>query len=334
MVTFKRASNAWREFVENANRVRWWRSRLLHRVVGPLYETVRKEPPSITDLDWDNLIILDACRYDVFKEVYSESKISGDLSKRQSQGSATPDFLKKNFGDDRFYDTVYVSANVLPSIYLSNKQFHDFIPVWKYGWDDNLRTVTPEKLQEYAIQTSEKYHNKRLIVHFLQPHSPYIGEYRLNTVDTGHDRERRDFLDNSTDDKKDKKNTPPFELLRTGQLSKNEHWKAYKSNLECAIPAVRELLEALPGRTAVTADHGEGFGEFAFPFPIRVYAHPIGVPVPVLTEVPWLVSDSQQRKNITSELPSHSSKESIVDEKVQQRLRDLGYTDTGETIYK
>jgi hypothetical protein len=33
--------------------------------------------------DWDNLIILDACRYDIFAET---NTLSGDLSKRTSRG--------------------------------------------------------------------------------------------------------------------------------------------------------------------------------------------------------------------------------------------------------
>jgi len=38
------------------------------------------------DEDWDTLILLDACRYDMFK---SNSQLEGSLSSRISKGSAT-----------------------------------------------------------------------------------------------------------------------------------------------------------------------------------------------------------------------------------------------------
>ena len=44
--------------------------------------------------DWDNLIVLDACRYDMFKEI---NTIKGNLERGISRGSATSQFLIENF---------------------------------------------------------------------------------------------------------------------------------------------------------------------------------------------------------------------------------------------
>lgn len=43
------------------------------------------------------------------------------------------------------------------------------------------------------------------------------------------------------------------------------------------------------GTTVVTSDHGNHLGEFATPFPIRLYGHPEGIRTPELIRVPWLV---------------------------------------------
>jgi hypothetical protein len=53
---------------------------------------------NVLEEDWDNLVILDACRYDLFKQV---NDISGDLQKRQSQASMTAEFLNRNFAGKR-----------------------------------------------------------------------------------------------------------------------------------------------------------------------------------------------------------------------------------------
>ncbi|WP_152419375.1 hypothetical protein [Halobiforma nitratireducens] len=62
----------------------------------------------VMDKDWDNLILLDACRHDVFKEV---NDISGDLQSVVSKGSTSYEFMKENFSGKELHDTVYVTGN-------------------------------------------------------------------------------------------------------------------------------------------------------------------------------------------------------------------------------
>jgi hypothetical protein len=57
----------------------------------------------IHEQDWDNLLILDACRFDYFDR-YNE--IDGDLQSRQSRGSTSREFIRGNFSNRRAYDTV------------------------------------------------------------------------------------------------------------------------------------------------------------------------------------------------------------------------------------
>ena len=59
--------------------------------------------------DWDNLIILDACRYDYFKE--KQKNIRGELESVVSRGAHSSEFIEKNFLGRKLHDTIYVTAN-------------------------------------------------------------------------------------------------------------------------------------------------------------------------------------------------------------------------------
>lgn len=43
-------------------------------------------------------------------------------------------------------------------------------------WDRKTQTVLPEDMVKKAIEVHKKYPDKRLVIHFVKPHLPYIGE--------------------------------------------------------------------------------------------------------------------------------------------------------------
>ncbi len=49
--------------------------------------------------DWDNLVILDACRHDAFEDL---NEIKGDLEKKASKASMTVEWLEKNLKEKVF----------------------------------------------------------------------------------------------------------------------------------------------------------------------------------------------------------------------------------------
>src|SRR6056297_1717045 len=90
-------------FLREANRLYYRRmNRWSHNVNGI----------DIFSEDWDNFVILDACRYDIFR---NQSELPGHLESRTSKGSSTVEFLKANFDGRDLRDTVYVTAN--PQLY-------------------------------------------------------------------------------------------------------------------------------------------------------------------------------------------------------------------------
>lgn len=303
----------------NWNNKSKWRGVFNYKVAGS-YHLLRhgNDGIHILDKDWDNLIILDACRFDLFSEVIPEFDISGELQKVDSQGGDSAEFLKHNFGDEH-HDIAYVTANPHVKRVLEDP-FHAVDNVWLDGWDDELHTVTAETMRDRAVRAAERFPNKRLIAHFMQPHSPFVGESKL-TVES-YNRARKQAVGETGSDEY----TPDiWEQLRSGEVTEQEVYEAYRSNLVYALHEVETLLPKLSGKTVITSDHGNVFGAKAKPFPTTVYGHTKRLRIPGLIEVPWFTcSDYDQRKEITAEQPVSDSAEPDSPT-VSERLQHLGY---------
>jgi hypothetical protein len=91
------------------------------------------------------------------------------------------------------------------------------------------------------------------------------------------------------------------------------------------LEEVETLLTELPGKTVVSADHGEMLGERMRPIPIIDYGHHAGVYIDELIDVPWFVSKNGSRKNIVAESPSNSDSNSSNREDLANHLQALGY---------
>lgn len=269
--------------------------------------------------EWDNLIILDACRYDYFERI-CDNYLSGNLKKVISPGSGTSEWLRRVFDNKKFDDIVYVSANPFINPRGSNlvegfngrECFYKVIDVWDRGWDDESKTVPPEKVSKEARMARARYPNKRLIIHFMQPHQPYLS---LGPIRKGFEsaavrakyssykvRIKRDLVGKIRKSigsivesflgslgrrkayriKRALNLRPPEESELVAQkYGKNVLRNAYMENLRIVLEEVVELLERIPNeKSVITLDHGELLGEDGF------YSHQIDHPL--LREVPWL----------------------------------------------
>lgn len=289
---------------------------LLLRELNKLYFTrlgSREHNTSGQDIferDWDNLIILDACRYDIFKE---ESHLPGKLEQVTSKGASTTEFLDGNFADRELHDTVYVTAN--PQYYRHHEAIrcepHDVVNVWlEDGWNEEYGTVLPKTVESFASAAAEEYENKRLVIHYLQPHYPFLDS---NTV----------FDKGQVEDEGDDRAF--WQQIMTGKLDVDVDrlWRLYERNLDQVLSSVERLLSTLTGKTVVTSDHGNMLGERSVPIPVQEWGHPRGVHTPELVEVPWLMIDGERRE-IIPEPPKHDDVLE-TEPSVDQRLRDLGY---------
>lgn len=264
----------------------------------------------IMEEDWDNLIILDACRYDAFCEAQD---IASEVEKRESVASETTRFLKFNFSGQDLRDTVYVTAN--PNIARHwddiDTRFYEIDNLWRTKWDDEQGTVSPETVTEVAIQRHDQFPNKRLIVHYLQPHAPFIGSEQFMRLAKGNSESSV---------------TVPWPELPESHIdvSAADLWEAYMDTLEVTLPYVEQLLSHFQGKTVVTADHGNMFGEREWPIPIRGWGHPPRIYTKELIEIPWLVHNSGTRKMIERGQSNDELKRE-VQTTAMDRLVALGY---------
>ena len=290
-------------FVRHANR-------LYHRRLG--LREHNHEGTAIFEEDWDNLLVLDACRYDMFER---RSELPGRLERRRSSGSATTEFLKANIAGRDLRDTVYVTAN--PQLYRNREtihaSFHHVVDIWKEeGWDEEQGTVLPETVTEHAKRAAREFPHKRLFVHYMQPHYP--------------------FVESATDFDKHHLTTREGEnvwsqlLLGELDIGREQVWELYEENLDRALPHIAELMDGLDGKTVVTADHGNMVGERSFPLPIREWGHPRGTYTDELVTVPWLVFENGPRRTIRPGEPVAQS-DAVDEDVVANRLRNLGYAE-------
>lgn len=268
------------------------------RVPGYNYKKNR----SVFDRDWDTLVILDACRYDIATQ-YDWG--ATDIDVHRSRSTNTKEFYINEVSGRDLRDTVYVTANVWISELADN------------GYDFNLhRIITSEIDPESVYQKAETaYHdftNKRIVVHFTQPHFPVIIDGYETVNDEWFCPEK------------------PLNLwgnkligYHDTEISREELLDAYKANLEAVRPYVDQIVDNFEGKTVVSADHGQLFGERAGPVPITEWGHPKGACADGILDVPWIVFESSQRREI------HAGEEGdIVEERstdTEERLKQLGY---------
>lgn len=293
-------------------------NRLVHRRGGLRSENT--VGVNIFEEDWDTLVVLDACRYDMFE---SASQLGGTLSSQISKGSSTVEWLEANFHGCDLRDTVYVTAN--PQLERNRERWdirlHETVNVWlEDGWDRKTGTVRAETMTKAALEAAEQYPHKRLVIHYMQPHYPFV------PADTEFDKEHLQQVDSAGDGPTSEN---VWNQKFTGKLDipRKKLWSIYTDNLEYVLKHVEKLLAGISGKTIVTGDHGNYVGERASPIPIREYGHPRGLYDDPVVRVPWLVYKHGDRREIqhANTNVTESGTDAIESGIVNERLRDLGY---------
>lgn len=279
-----------------------------NRFINKYIFDARNSDTRFVNEDWDNLLLLDACRADMFQEV---ARLPGDTETRVSPASSTPEFIRACLEGKSFQDVVYVTANPQIDRIEADITFHDIVRVWKTeGWDEEEGTVLPQTMTDAVIDVSERYPHKRILAHYMQPHYPFIGDDE--GVTKGHLQEGGFGLN-------------IWQQRMTGKLdiSDDELWDLYVKNLKAVLPHIERALKELEGKTVVSADHGNAFGEEGVPIPVRTWGHPTGQAIPEIVTVPWHVHVNSDRRLIVKGESSEDTEQD--DDVIGKRLRDLGY---------
>lgn len=297
--------------------------KLHHLIEKRLFEIKMGQGVDVMEKDWDNLIILDACRFDYFDEI---NDLNGESDWVTCKASQSEEFAKKTFSGGEFHDTVYVTGNGFGA-QVDSSVFHDLIPT--FGEDSPMHhsfDIDPEVVSRIAKDAYDKYPNKRLIVHFMQPHCPYFGP-RAEELRTQLEKEGIKFTDWKSPEKFDEEDGIVLDDLYTaveeGYISSEQFKEIYIENLEYVMPYVKDLVNELDGKTVITADHGEILGEPASLFIRRRYGHAKEIYTQELRKVPWFVTNSGERREIIEEKPVESSEPSKGE--INKHLEALGY---------
>jgi hypothetical protein len=280
----------------------------LHQANEYYIDRTLPESTNVLDRDWDTLVILDACRYDYFK---THNEIPGDLGPAVVDGNQSWEFMQNNFVGRQAHDTVYVTANPFAD-QLPEGTFH-YVDYLLDHWDSEIGTIFPEDVRKAAIDANRTYPNKRLIVHFMQPHRPYLGptaDELRSRVDLKGFRNRGDGVQ-------------IWGAAKQRDVTVSEIRQAYAETLDIVLEETAELVETLDGKTVITADHGEMLGERICPITSRVWGHSEGFGTRQLRTVPWLSVEGDERRSVTADTPETS--EELQDDSVSERLEALGY---------
>lgn len=247
--------------------------------------------------DWDTLLIFDACRYDEFAR---RCEYPGKLGHRISRGSTSPEFIRGNFMNQKLHDVVYISANGWFGRLKDelDAEVHSYQFVERDVMDG--MTSHPHTVTEAGLAAAEEHPQKRLIVHYMQPHHPFLGR----------EGQQLDHAKGLT------------WTVKKNDLSRNDVLRLYRENLRLVTREAKPLVETIPGKTVITADHGNLLGERERPIPVRRFSHPEGIYRDELVKVPWHVCEYDDRKEIVAEPPIDDDYDL---EEVTQNLKDLGY---------
>ena len=155
-----------------------------------------------------------------------------------------------------------------------------------------------------------------MVVHYFQPHAPYIGSERLRnkqyesggTATSKIEARAESILD-------------IYDSIESGSVSDEKLETVYKSNLQRVIQAAKPLIAESSEKTVITSDHGELLGEDGR------YLHG-GMPHPILCELPWF--EVTEVKGNTVNIAEKVEQRERGDQRkgVKQQLRDLGYVST------
>lgn len=266
---------------------------------------------NILNQNWRYLIILDACRYDFFKRVYRKFFNKGRLTKIISPASNTNEWCQKTF-TKKHSDIVYISSNPFINSKMgiggfdARDKFYKVYDVWEYGWDRRLGTIHPKEVNKAVKKLIRKYTDKRFIIHYMQPHFPYLG--------MGGQKDWSDIIDRESGLFFSKIKLYLANLIK-GNLGRKKYWQIrklfglpvnhpmaqiiekrgigglleeYKKNLEIVLEYVAKLLPSLSGKVVITSDHGELLGEN------DDFGHYPSKYLPKLVEVPWMEIDPSE----------------------------------------
>lgn len=253
-------------------------------------------------IDWDVLLVLDACRWDALQRV-----TDWPIGSCTSPATTTDTWLAAASESRILEGTTVASSN---SIYAEHDLgMCDLHRLWETEWVDRLGNIPPEPILE---RLDEFVADGRLpaVGHVGPPHAPYIaridGEWLpvFPEITEWHWDPSREEFDQVSQQ----------EAMAAGVVDLDRAARGYRASVRSVWEVANEYVArwVRQGLTAVvTADHGETFGR---PRDFWLVEHPEGCYVPPLTTVPFAVFRDGERRGASPET-------------VEETLESMGYVE-------
>jgi hypothetical protein len=280
---------------------------------------------NVFDMDWDLLIVLDACRADALRALAAEVPFIDDVGQRWSLGSMSAEWMLNTFHRRRasaIEKTGYISCNSW-----SDRIFVDRVhenPTHEYrsirrGWPA-WNPVSAESFGHYelvkeianhagmalhsdsnvvhhiatdrAIAMGRESNLDRMIVHYLSPHLKYIAgalDWSPGICSIG------ELMRGPRQTRPLKPEERSFRPAKVGEVTRGEVFEMYQRELRFVLDYVGILLQNYEAETVlITADHGEALGE------LGVWGHPFGWPHPAIRTVPVVATTAADEQTYSS----------------------------------
>jgi len=265
-----------------------------------------RQGTNIYERDWDVLVLLDCARVDMVAQVADEYPFLDPVGTHRTPGTNSAEWMDVTFVDEYAAEmarTAHVTANPNSADHLDGDRFAYFEEIWRGGWDEDTGTVPARTVTDRAIAVGRDRDPDRLLVHYMQPHPPFVPRPEIDAVQVTRPGDERHGMS-------------VRELHEEGGHSLEELWDAHVENLRYVLSEVELLRSNVDADCfVVSADHGQALGEEG------ALGHPAASTVEVVRQVPWCVATAE-------DTGSHEPESARTDGpavSVEQKLEQLGY---------
>ena len=241
----------------------------------------------------------------MMKDVSDEHDFLSNVDTHLSVGTASGEWMNNTFVNkyrEDLRETLHITANPSSDKELDPTNFLHLEEVWRDGWNEEYKTILPQTVTDRAIALHREFKPKKTIIHYMQPHTPFIPVPQVNSrwINDSKGKKLKELAEEHGDKKV---------------------WEFHIKNLNHVLDSVDLLLSNIEAeKVVISADHGQALGEDG------VWNHPPGSHLRCLREVPWCVTTASDSGNYQPEWDiSDSNNKYKTTKSVKNKLENLGY---------
>lgn len=207
----------------------------------------------LRDSNWDILIVLDACRWDYWNEMY------GVGQPVRSPESCTRDWIRTIRDELEWSDVVGISGNPVVSAHSDFLKKFDDVGAVAHKKVNEVPTVPPGPITT-ALQSSAVLREERIYCHYIQPHAPYPFSNPPLAIHRARPEHKNAEIDIDGMPNELVRNIPMF-VKESDEVTWQTVREGYRRNLEWVYDSVMDFAESATSSVVITSDHGEYLGE-------------------------------------------------------------------------